>query len=107
VDDDALKVVAGRSGDVVALGDRMIVEIVDAAILRRTVYGRRIGGEGDGKKGVTRAERRGGPGQGKKGRDDRNQRGSQGGRGRPGKPQKTFTKGGSKPAKGGKGGKRR
>ncbi len=46
VDDSALKVVAGRSGDVVALGDRVIVEIIDAAIMRRTVYGRRIGGEG-------------------------------------------------------------
>ncbi|MGA2451510.1 MAG: ribonuclease R [Polyangiaceae bacterium] len=42
VDDDALRVVAARSGDIVALGDRMTVEIVDAAILRRTVYGRRV-----------------------------------------------------------------
>jgi ribonuclease R len=51
VDDDALRVVAARSGDVVALGDRMLVEIMDAAILRRTVYARRIGGEsGDGKR---------------------------------------------------------
>lgn len=41
VDDDALRVVAPRSGDVVALGDRMVVEIVDAALLRRTVYARR------------------------------------------------------------------
>jgi len=45
VDDDALRVVAARSGDRVALGDRMTVEITDAAILRRTVYARRIGGE--------------------------------------------------------------
>ncbi len=45
VDDDALRVVAGRSGDIVALGDRMTVEIIDAAILRRTVYGRRVSGE--------------------------------------------------------------
>jgi ribonuclease R len=42
VDDDALRVVATRSGDVVALGDRMLVEIVDASILRRTVYARRV-----------------------------------------------------------------
>ena len=48
VDDDALRVVAGRSGDVVALGDRIVVEITDAAILRRTVYAKRVGG-GDGK----------------------------------------------------------
>ena len=46
VDDDALRVVAGRSGDVIALGDRLLVEVVDAAILRRTVYARRVGGEG-------------------------------------------------------------
>jgi ribonuclease R len=44
VDDDALRVVAARSGDRVSLGDRMTVEITDAAILRRTVYARRIGG---------------------------------------------------------------
>lgn len=45
VDDDTLRVVAARSGDVVALGDRIAVEIVDVAILRRTVYGRRITSE--------------------------------------------------------------
>ena len=44
IDDDALRVIAVRSGDVVALGDRLLVEIVDAAILRRTVYARRVGG---------------------------------------------------------------
>ena len=45
VDDDALRVVAARSGDVVALGDRLLVEVTDAAILRRTVYARRVGAE--------------------------------------------------------------
>jgi ribonuclease R len=53
VDDDALRVVAARSGDVVALGDRVVVEVIDAAILRRTVYGKRVGGgggEGQGKR---------------------------------------------------------
>jgi ribonuclease R len=45
VDDDALRVVAARSGGVVALGDRISVEIVDVSILRRTVYGKRVGGE--------------------------------------------------------------
>jgi ribonuclease R len=43
VDDDALRVFAARSGERIGLGDRMAVEIVDAAILRRTVYGRRAG----------------------------------------------------------------
>ncbi len=46
VDDEALRVVATRSGDSVGLGDRMTVEITDAAILRRTVYARRLGAPG-------------------------------------------------------------
>jgi ribonuclease R len=46
VDDDGLHVLAARSGDRVSLGDRVVVEITDAAILRRTVYGRRLGGQG-------------------------------------------------------------
>jgi ribonuclease R len=60
VDDDALRVVAGRSGDIVALGDRMTVEIIDAAILRRTVYGRRVSGAPPGREKV-RASKRGTP----------------------------------------------
>jgi ribonuclease R len=47
VDDDGLRVVATRSGDVVALGDRLVLEIVDASILRRTVYARRVGARMD------------------------------------------------------------
>jgi ribonuclease R len=43
IDDDTLRVVAARSGEVIALGDRLLVEIVDVAILRRTVYARRVG----------------------------------------------------------------
>jgi ribonuclease R len=73
VDDDGLRVVAGRSGDVVALGDRLLVEIVDAAILRRTVYARRAGIEG-GKAGGPSQHR--GPGRGQ-------QRGSKQGKGGP------------------------
>jgi ribonuclease R len=45
VDDDALRVFAARSGERIGLGDRLIVEIVDAGILRRTIYGRRVGGD--------------------------------------------------------------
>ncbi len=99
----------------------MIVEIIDAAIMRRTVYGRRIGGEGQsgrssdgGRKPLTREERRGGgskrprdhkgkgndnagrPGQsGQSGRNERKPGG-----GRPGKP--TF---GGKAKAGASGGK--
>jgi ribonuclease R len=47
VDDDTLRVVGARSGDVIALGERLAVEIVDVAILRRTVYGRRVTGVPD------------------------------------------------------------
>jgi ribonuclease R len=46
IDDDTLRAVALRSGDVVALGDRMNVEVIDASILRRTVYGRRVTSKG-------------------------------------------------------------
>jgi ribonuclease R len=42
VDDDGLRVLATRSGDVVALGDRLLVEVIDAAIMRRTVYAKRV-----------------------------------------------------------------
>ena len=45
VDDDALRVFAGRSGERIGLGDRLLLEIVDAGILRRTVYGKRVGGD--------------------------------------------------------------
>ncbi len=49
---------AVRSGDVVALGDRLMVEVIDAAILRRTVYAKRTGNEGanDSKAGERRPE---------------------------------------------------
>jgi ribonuclease R len=87
VDDDALRVVATRSGDVIALGDRLLVEIVDAAILRRTVYARRIGGEGDGKRRPKRDMPQVGKGQ-HKGRPG-HQKGRPGdGKGKGGKPER-------------------
>jgi len=45
LDDDGLRVVGQRSGDVIALGDAMDIVILDVAILRRTVYGKRVGAE--------------------------------------------------------------
>jgi ribonuclease R len=42
IDDEGLRMVGRRSGDRIALGDAMLLEIEDVAILRRTVYGRRI-----------------------------------------------------------------
>jgi ribonuclease R len=40
--EDELSIVGSRSGDTVALGDRMVVVIEDVAVLRRTVYGMRM-----------------------------------------------------------------
>ena len=42
LDDEKLRVIGARSGDRIAVGDRMLVEIEDVSILRRTVYGRRV-----------------------------------------------------------------
>ena len=74
VDDDALRVVAVRSGDMVALGDRLLVEVTDAAIFRRTVYAKRIGNEGagDSKADERRPEGRRPPSQ--RGKPERNAR---------------------------------
>jgi ribonuclease R len=47
VSDDELSAVGVRSGDKVSLGDRVTVEIEDVAILRRTVYARRIAAEAE------------------------------------------------------------
>ncbi len=40
--EDEISVVGARSGDAVTLGDRMLVTIEDVAVLRRTVYARRV-----------------------------------------------------------------
>jgi ribonuclease R len=42
VDDDQMRVVGKRSGDSIALGDRILIEVIDVGIQRRSVYGRRI-----------------------------------------------------------------
>jgi ribonuclease R len=44
-DHEGMRMVGLRSGDVISLGDIMEITIEDVAILRRTVYGRRIGFE--------------------------------------------------------------
>jgi ribonuclease R len=46
VGDDEITLVGQRSGDTISLGDRMMVCIEDVAILRRTVYARRVLPEG-------------------------------------------------------------
>ena len=42
IDDERLRVIGTRSGDRIALGDRMRVTVDDVSVLRRTVYGRRV-----------------------------------------------------------------
>jgi ribonuclease R len=42
LDDERLRVIGTRSGDRIALGDRMRVEVEDVSVIRRTVYGRRL-----------------------------------------------------------------
>lgn len=47
IEDDGLMATSRRSGDSIRLGDRIMVDITDCAILRRTVYARRARGEGE------------------------------------------------------------
>jgi ribonuclease R len=70
VDDEALRIVAVGSGDHVALGDRMLVEIVDAAILRRTTYGRRAGAKAPALRAPGAKRPQGPPSRQKRGRPD-------------------------------------
>jgi len=75
VDDDALRVFAGRSGERIGLGDRLLLEIVDAGILRRTVYGKRIGARGPAlPRGQGEARASGNKERGKRAHDARRQR---------------------------------
>ena len=61
IDDEGLRVIGARSGDRIALGDRMAVEVNDVSIARRTVYGKRIRESRDASadtKGLERPRRR-------------------------------------------------
>ena len=132
IDDDGLRAVASRSGQSIGLGDRINLEIIDAAILRRTVYGRRVPAPGE--KEMTRRPKlseallgspRGGADKPTKEQIDRGRgrkdgkpgsrdphgtkaRAAKAGEGKAGKPGK-FARGGKpgKPAKAGKKGKKR
>jgi ribonuclease R len=112
LDDEGMRMVGLRSGDVISLGDMMEITIEDVAILRRTVYGRRVGAEAfvsrardqgkRGKKG-THAEASGGR------RADRGRARDAGGRGKGAEPDKGGdvrsgkSHGDARPAKGQKG----
>lgn len=47
LDEHGLRLVAARSGERIAIGDKVRVQIEDVAILRRTVYARRLVGKAD------------------------------------------------------------
>lgn len=55
IDEEGLRVVAARSGDRIAIGDRMLVQIEDVSVIRRTVYGRRVA---DGEEAAPRRQKR-------------------------------------------------
>jgi ribonuclease R len=71
LDDTELRMVGSRSGDVVALGDALELTVIDVALLRRTVYGRRIADETHER----RPSRRPGRGKGERGKGGRGRRG--------------------------------
>jgi ribonuclease R len=49
IDEEGLRVIGARSGERIAIGDRMLVEVDDVSILRRTVYGKRVLDPGEGR----------------------------------------------------------
>src|SRR6185295_1374701 len=84
--EDEISMVGSRSGDTISLGDRMLVTIDDVAILRRTVYARRVVPEAvlnhfDGD-GPPHSQRKG---DGRPGRSRFAKGGAFGGAGRPGR----------------------
>lgn len=58
VDDSGLRVVGRRSGDVISLGDGMLVEVIDVSITRRTVLGKRVAGTKADRLGLTKMHER-------------------------------------------------
>ncbi len=114
--DDGLRATAPRSGDSIAIGDAMMVQIMDAPLERRQVLARRLTAGGDGEARPARSDVRGGRGAGggrsDKGRptsrsDSKSGRGEGGrGGGRDGGGSGESRKGG-KPSKGGAKGKSR
>ena len=93
IEDDGLMATSSRSGDAIRLGDRMLVDVTDCAILRRTVYAKRVRSEADaaddllarrrerrrartrGRRGARRAPRSAGAQRGRQGRAGTRRRG--------------------------------
>jgi ribonuclease R len=86
LDEDELSAVGVRSGEKVSLGDRVRVAIEDVAVLRRTVYARRVAGTGNDRekgRGPRKQSRRAAVGRGKKAAGERSRGGR---RAKPVKP---------------------
>ncbi len=54
IEDDGLMATNKRSGESIRLGDRLLLEITDVAILRRAVYAKRVSGGSGDESGETR-----------------------------------------------------
>lgn len=77
--DDELSYVGQRSGEVIALGETMVVEVVDVSLARRTVYGARVVSAAPSRPGQRRTTRdRTGRGRTGRGEKDRGQTGRSG-----------------------------
>jgi len=109
--EDQISMVGARSGDTISLGDRMLVTIDDVAVLRRTVYARRVVPESvqkqfdDGRLGEDSRDGRGGGRPGRGGRPGARD-GRPGGGGRPGGRDGRPAGGDGRPSGGGRPGGR-
>jgi ribonuclease R len=83
IEDDGLMAISRRSGDAIRLGDRIMVDVIDVAILRRQVQARRVRGADDVNGEGRPFSRKGGPKSRKDPPRDQKDRGRD--RDRPGK----------------------
>lgn len=65
IDDDGLFAASARSGDAIRLGDRIVVDVIDVALLRRQIQARRVRGEDEvdrfgkgGRRGAGRSQKK-------------------------------------------------
>lgn len=65
IDEDGLMATSARSGDALRLGDRVLVEIIDVAILRRQIQARRVRGDAHAETGERPRRPDGGPSRGR------------------------------------------
>ena len=106
IEDDGLMATSSRSGDSIRLGDRMLIDVTDCAILRRTVYAKRVRSEADAADDVLARRQSGGDRGGRPGAKGAAFSGRGGGKGPPARGE-TRAGGGDRnrpgPARGGRG----